>query len=425
MMRLSIHSLIVGLALFSMFFGAGNTIFPPYVGLASGPDWFSAFLCYYMADIGLALVAIFAMLNARSIDKVEGIMFRLGDIPAKLMMSVIVICIGPLLAMPRTGATTFSMTLAPILGPESLLPQVLFSIVFFGLAFVFAFRESSLVDLVGRYLTPLLVAALLLLIGAGVIFPIGPISEAPQITNVTSTAISSGYQTMDVLAAVIFGLIVVNAVKSKGYSNPKQQFMSVGIASLVAGFFLFIVYGGLCYLGATVSTLYPESIAKGELVMNIARHIFGPVGAFILSVIIGLACLTTAIALAGTAGTFFSSLSGGKLPYSLVVTVTCLFSAFVANFGLDNIIELASPILTVVYPGTLVIIFLSLFDSWIKNDNVFRFSAAGAMAVSFCGVTGCLDFIKNLPLHDIGLAWVVPAAVCAVLGAFVRRRSKN
>ena len=428
MKQLSINAVIVGFALFSMFFGAGNIIFPPYVGLAAGQEWSTAFFCYYMADVGLALVAVFAMLRTESIDRVESIMVRLGDIPAKTMMVIIVICIGPLLAMPRTCATTFSMAVAPLAG-NSLTASLIFTLFFFGLTLAFSFRESALVDLVGRYLTPLLVAGLLLLIVMGAASPIGPVSETPKVENVAWMGISAGYQTLDVLAIIVFGLLVVNAMKARGYSSYRMKFISVGLASLIAGLFLFIVYGGLCYLGATASTLYPEDVDKGLLVMEISGRIFGSVGSIILSVIIGLACLTTAIALAGSMGTFFSTLTNGKLSYKNATLAACLFSAVVANFGLNNIIALAAPILTIVYPGVLAVIFLSLFDTQIKNDNVFRFAAAGAMAVSFCEVMGwywpeTFAFIKRLPFQGPGFGWVLPAAVCALLALAVKKGSR-
>lgn len=426
MRQLCFNSLVVGFALFSMFFGAGNIIFPPYVGLAAGKDWFMGFLCYYMADVGLAMLAVFAMLRTESIGRVESIMVRLGNIPAKAMMVTIVVCIGPLLAMPRTCATTFSMVMLPLVG-DKLLFSVIFAVFFFGLALIFACRESALVDLVGRYLTPLLVLGLLFLIALGVMNPIGPISETAKIDNVAWMGISAGYQTLDVLAIIVFGLLVVNAMKARGYSSARMKFISVGMASIVAGITLFIVYLGLCYLGATVSTIYPEDVDKGSLVMAISNHIFGVEGAFVLSVVIGLACLTTAIALAGSMGTFFSTLTNGKISYRNATIFSCVFSAVVANFGLNSIIEFAAPILTIVYPGVLAVILLSLFDRHIANDNVFRMAAAGAMVVSFCEVMTWywpneFGFINVLPWQEFGVGWLIPACICAVIGVFIKTK---
>ncbi|MDR1360544.1 MAG: branched-chain amino acid transport system II carrier protein [Deltaproteobacteria bacterium] len=428
MKQLGLHSLIVGAALFSMFFGAGNIIFPPYVGLAAGPEWFPSFLCYYLADIGLALAAILAMLRTQSIDKVEGVMVRLGAVPARAMMILVVVCLCPLLGIPRTCATTYAIAVAPLVQSGAVWPSVLFTVFFFGATLAFSIRESALVGLLGKFLTPLLIFGLLLLIILGSVSPIAPISAAPKIQNVVWMSVSAGYQTMDVLAAIVFGLLVVNALKARGFHKPRQQFLSVGLAGLVAGFFLFIVYCGLCHLGATVSSLYPENVDKGQLVLSISRHIFGPAGTAVLGAIIGLACLTTAIALTGSLGLFFNTLSKGKWPYEIVVIFCCLFSAVVANFGLSRIISLAAPILTVVYPGVLAVIALSLFGAGIKNDNVFRLAAAGAMIVSLGEVLGwywpeTFAFILWLPFQAPGFGWVIPSAVCACLGLLFRRKA--
>ncbi|CAK7060359.1 MAG: Branched-chain amino acid transport system 2 carrier protein [Desulfovibrio sp.] len=425
MKKLAFDSLVVGTALFAMFFGAGNIIFPPYIGLVAGPEWVAGFLWYYLADVGLALVAIFAMLRANSIDRVEGIMYRLGDIPAKMMMIAAVICIGPLLAIPRTCATTFSMTVVPLAGTEALWLQVAFSVAYFLAVYVFSIKESSLVDIVGKYLTPLLVLGLLLMIIVGTLNPMGPISDTVTVENVTWTGITFGYQTLDVLATLVFGLIVVNALKSKGYTCPKLKFISVSLASLIAGVLLFVVYGGLCYLGATASTLYPETIDKGQLVMHIAGTLFGTVGSALLGVVVGLACLTTAVALTGAAGTFFNTMTNGRWPYKTIVIFVCAFSTVMANWGLGNIIAFAEPILVFIYPGALVVVFLSLFDNRIENDNIFRFATAGAMAVSFCEVASrwlpeTFSFITVLPFQADGFGWVVPAVVFGVVGSFFK-----
>lgn len=430
MKKLGIDSLIVGFALFAMFFGAGNIIFPPYVGLAAGPEWLKGYLCYYAADVGLALLSIFAMLRANCIDKVEGIMIRLGNIPAKAMMGAIVLCLGPLLAVPRTCATTFSMAVAPVVGPDAIWIQVFFSALFFAAAFAFSIKESKLVDIVGQYLTPLLVIGLLVMIIMGCLNPIGPISDAAKIDNVPWMSVSAGYQTLDFLAALVFGLIVVNALKAKGYTDAKLKFFSVSLASIVAGLFLLVVYGGLCYLGATASSIYPENIDKGMLVVNIANHIFGNTGSIVLSVVVGLACLTTAVALIGATGTFFSAVSNGKWSYAAVVSVVCVFSAIFANVGLNMIISIAGPILTFLYPGALVVIVLSLFDTQIKNDNIFRFATIGALAVSFCEVMGgywpnIFAFIKTLPFQDMGFGWLIPATVCGLAGGFIKPAPKQ
>ena len=220
---------VIGFALFSMFFGAGNVIFPPYLGLESGAQWVLGFICYYIADIGLALVALFAILHRGGS---EGITRRIGRIPSTLLMCAIVLCIGPMLAIPRTAATTYETSLAPLVSGFS---PALFSILFFLLILLLCVRETAVVDIVGKILTPALLIGLLILIVVGVVNPIGPVGEQPLVENVAATGVEAGYQTMDVLAAIVFGYIILKSAREKGHTTPGAQLRVVSGASLVAG----------------------------------------------------------------------------------------------------------------------------------------------------------------------------------------------
>ena len=420
-------SIIVGAALFSMLFGAGNVVFPPYIGLTAGPEWFLGFLCYYMADVGLAFLAIYAMLASSCIDKKEGIMHRLGSTAAMLMMCAIILCIGPLLAIPRTGATAFAISFSPLgyssKGISS--AKIIYSLAFFGISTMLAFRESNMVDVIARYLSPVKIGGFLLIVAAALYMPIGPISDVVRDDNVAWHSILSGYQTLDVMAALVYGLIIVTALKNKGYETGSQKALSVGIASLVAGALLFVIYFGLCYLGATGSTYYPVDMEKGTLVTNLVGRLFGRASTVLLAVIVTVSCMATAVALIGTTGTFISQFSKGRLSYKTIVLGTGLFSMVVSNFGLDNIIAFAAPILTFLYPGTLVVIVLSLFDKYIANDNIFRFATAGALLASGLNVLESyglpLVITPHLPFSSAGLGWIAPACVLGLVGYFVRR----
>ena len=191
--------MVIGFALFSMFFGAGNVIFPPYLGLGSGPEWLLGFASYFAADIGLALLAMFAILRQGSPD---GITAPIGKLPSTLLLCAIVLCIGPMLAIPRTASTTYETSLSPLIAGFS---PMLFSVLFFLLIFLLCVRESTVVDIVGKLLTPALLAGLLVLIAAGVAHPIGPVGTRPLVDSVAATGVEAGYQTMDVLAAIVFG----------------------------------------------------------------------------------------------------------------------------------------------------------------------------------------------------------------------------
>ena len=286
-----VDSLVIGFALFSMFFGAGNVIFPPYLGLGSGDQWPLGFLGYYIADVGLALLSMFAILRQGS---PTGVTARIGKVPAVMLMCAIVLCIGPMLAIPRTAATTYETSLLPL---TSAVSPVAFSVVFFLVVLVLCLRESAVVDIVGKILTPVLLAGLLVLIVVGIVHPLGPVSSEPLVENVAATGIEAGYQTMDVLATLIFGYIILKSAWKKGHREWKDQARVVAGASVVAGVGLLVIYLGLTYLGATTGTFFDLSVDRTQLVITIVRDLLGQGGMILFAVVVALACLTTSVGL--------------------------------------------------------------------------------------------------------------------------------
>ena len=423
-------SFVVGAALFSMFFGAGNVVFPLYIGLTAGTQWFTGFLCYYAADVGLALLTIYAMLASSCIDRKEGLFHRLGALPAMLMMSAIILCIGPLLAIPRTGATAFAISFAP-LGYSSkgiTLAKVLYSVAFFGISTVLAYRESNMVDAIARYLSPIKIGGFILIVIAATAWPLGRINADVHDANVAWNSILAGYQTLDVMASLVFGFVIVTALKNKGYTSGSQKALSVGLSSLVAGALLFVIYGGLCYLGATGSSLYPADTEKGALAAYLVGGLFGSASTVVLAVVMSISCMATAVGLIGTTGTFISQFSKGRVSYRTVAVCTGLFSMVISNVGLDIIIAFAAPILTFLYPGTLVVIVLSLFDRYIRNDTIFRFATVGALLSSGLSVLESFGLpvaiTASLPFESVGLGWIAPACIFGVAGWLVRPRAQ-
>lgn len=419
MKKMSKDIFVIGFALFSMFFGAGNVIFPPYLGLEAGRNWLIGFLCYYIADIGLALMAIFSILRSGGSEGVTG---RLGRIPSTILMCAIILCIGPMLAIPRTAATTFEMSVEPLFSGFS---AVLFSVLFFAVILVLCVRQSSVVDIIGKFLTPALLIGLLILIIKGVVSPLGPVDTRSYVSNVPATGIRDGYQTMDVLAAMVFGIIILKSAEEKGHTDPKSKAGVVTGASIVAGLGLLVVYLGLTYLGATASTIFDTSVNRSVLVVSIVQGILGRTGLIIFAVVVALACITTAVALVSSSASYFSDLSHGKISYKALVVVICTFSAVVSNFGLDEIVSIASPILGIVYPPTLVLILLSFFCGK-ASPTVFRMATLGALLVSVFsefasyGIVS-IPFLDKLPLAFLGFNWVLPAAVLGLIGYFIGR----
>ena len=413
--------IVVGFALFSMFFGAGNVIFPPYLGMESGPQWLLGFSAYFIADIGLALLGVFALLRVGSS---EAVTLRLGKIPAELLMCAIILCIGPMVAIPRTSATTFEMAIAPNIPGVS---PVLFSVLFFALILALCIKESAVVDIVGKVLTPLLLVGLFAIIIKGIVTPLGEIAALPQIANAAVTGIKAGYQTMDALAALPFGIIVLQSVTAKGYDSGRKQFRVVGGAAVLAGVLLLCVYMGLAYLGATVSAQYTSDIGRAQLIMALVEALMGKVGVILFGVVVGLACVTTAIALTSSAAAYFAELCRGKVSYKVFVIAICVFSAVVSNLGLDRIVAVAAPVLDVIYPPTLVLIFISLLAPRLP-DRVSRGAAIGALLTSvLCTLNANgihIPFMANLPLYDLGLSWLLPAVIFGLAASLLPGRSQ-
>ena len=330
-----------------------------------------------------------------------------------------------MLAIPRTAATTYEMSISPLVSGFS---SVLFSVLFFLLIMVLCLKESAVVDIVGKFLTPALLIGLLVLIVMGIVRPIGPVPDRVLVDNVAVTGIEAGYQTMDVLAAMVFGIIILKSARDKGYSEKKDQFRVVAGSGIVAGAVLLVVYLGLTYLGVTTSRFFDLAVPRTFLLTAIVRNLLGNSGIILFAVIVALACVTTAIALVSSAASYFSDLSKGRISYSKLVVIICVFSAAVSNFGLDQIVSIASPILNVVYPPTLVLIVLAFFDKYIQNDWLFRLTALGAMVTSILGVISDfgveIPFLQYLPFSSLGFGWVLPAVICGLAGMLIGNSRK-
>lgn len=409
---------VIGLALFSMFFGAGNVIFPPYLGYTSGSQWLLSFFCYYMADIGLAIAAIFAMLKCGS--DIDGVTGRIGVWPAKIMSLLIVLCIGPLIAIPRTAATTYELSVIPLLGNFN---GSLFSVLFFCLVWQLSIKESSVLDIVGKFLTPALFVSLLAIGIKSFLTPLGEIVVRHNTANVVSSGIMAGYQTMDVMAALIFGVIILKTLADKGYTDIAQKNKMVAGASLISGVGLLLVYCGLTHLGATTSTIFPPDITRVNLVTESVRLLFGRGGIIILSVMVALACLTTAIGLTSSAGAYIEKLSNNKISYKAVVTAVCLFSAVISTMGVEAIVKYAALVLSLLYAPILTLIVLSLVVNKQTPNSVFKGGALGAFLISASVLAlkhgiKTFSFVEILPFHRFDLGWVGPAFVGAILGYF-------
>ena len=410
----------VGFAVFAMLFGAGNLIFPPYLGMHAGKNWIWGFVGFALMDVVFAMVAM--IIISRKKDGADGIVGVLGSRLSKVLMLALYICIGPLVAIPRTAATTYELSIQPLL-PQ--MNSVIFSIIFFGVVTLLCVRPSKIIDIIGSVLAPILLITLGVLIVKGIVDPLGTVVTGDSLYSSFHTGITTGYQTMDTMAALAFSILIISQVKSYHLNTKREERKMVFGACVIAGTALILIYGGLAYLGATVSGTYAGNLSRAQIMLQLAEDILGSSGLVLLAVIVAAACLTTAIGLVSSCASYLTELSHGKVSYKVFAIGICVFSAVLCNVGLDNIIALASPILDLIYPILLVLIFLSM----VKESQISLAGRYGALAGTgsfvalqlFENLTGLTNITSSLPLASLGFAWILPALIGVFAGEGVRR----
>lgn len=416
--------IVVGFAMFAIFFGAGNLIFPPYLGMVSGEEWFKGFICFIVADAGLAIITVLAMI--RYDGTIWCVLKRLSKPAAAILAVISMLCVGPLLCIPRTCATTFELGVLPLIPACS---SWVFGAIFFAAVFILTVKPSAVIDIIGKFLTPALLLTLAVLFVKGIVSPIGDITTAQEGAQVAKEGFHAGYQTMDVFGALAITLVVVNTVKGKGYTGAKSQFSMISKSSLVAVLGLFFVYCALTFLGATSSELQLGDINQAGLVVTITERLLSRFGVVLLAVIVLFACLTTAIGLVSSSAEFFSRITKNKISYPVMVGIICAVATIISNVGISTMIAIATPLLNTIYPIMLTQIVLSFFNEKIHNDYVFRGAALGALITCVLGVAcdfgANIPIIENLPLASLDLEWILPAAICGLMGAVIPAKRRQ
>ncbi|MCR4955475.1 MAG: branched-chain amino acid transport system II carrier protein [Lachnospiraceae bacterium] len=420
------NTFVVGFAVFAMLFGAGNLIFPPFLGMHSGTNWIIGFAGFAFMDVILSMIVLNLVQHKEG--GTDGIVGILGKRLSVVLMLAMYICIGPLVAIPRTAATTYELTCEPLLPGIN---SVVFSIVFFAIVLVLTIRPSKIIDIIGSVLAPILLITLGVLIIKGVVNPLGTIGVGDSVYESVHSGVTTGYQTMDIIAGMAFSIVIIAQIRDYKLEDRKAEGKMMKGACLIAGVALTLVYGGLAYLGATVSKIYPADFGRADILLKLSEDILGPAGKVVLGVIVAAACLTTAIGLVSSCAAYFEKVSGGKVSYKLSCIVICIFSAFICNIGLDNIIKLASPILDLIYPILLVLIILA----FVKESVLGRTGRIGAVVGTAAfvvihlveSISDLKEITAMLPLASLGFAWVLPAVIglCVgvVVGKFVNEKN--
>lgn len=412
----------LGFMTFALFVGAGNIIFPPVVGLQAGEHVWTAAAGFLITAVGLPVLTVIAL--AKVGGGVDSLSAPVGKVAGVLLATLCYLAVGPLFATPRTATVSFEVGIAPLTGGGAM-PLFIYSLVYFAIVILLSLYPGRLLDTIGNILAPLKIIALIILAAAAIIWPTGSLN--PALGSWQNAAFSNGfvtgYLTMDTLGAMVFGIVIVNAARSRGVREARLLTRYTLWAGLIAGAGLTLLYLALFRLGSDSAILVKQTANGAAILHAYVQHTFGAVGSFLLAILIFLACLATAVGLTCACAEFFSR----YLPLSWRTLTFILggFSMTVSNLGLNQLIQISVPVLTAIYPPCITLVILSFTRSWWHNSSRV---IAPAMLISL--LFGVLDGIKasalsailpvwstHLPLAQQGLAWLMPTCVIVVLAA--------
>ncbi|WP_067520491.1 branched-chain amino acid transport system II carrier protein [Endozoicomonas ascidiicola] len=421
-----------GLMTFALFLGAGNIIFPPFLGYMAGTELVSAIMGFLLTGVGLPLLGVLAC--ARVGGGLEKLTKVFPEKMALIFAVVLFLAIGPLFAAPRTAVVSYELGLLPFIGESSGLSLALFSLVFFAVALYLALFPGRLLETVGKLITPMLVAVLVLIAIGAFMFPQGEVGIATEsmIQQGFFNGFREGYQTMDTLGALVFGVVIINAIHSKGVTESKQVARYTFIAGLIAAVGLSLVYLVLGYIGSTSHSLIAQPQNGAEIISLFVDAVFGVWGKAVLAITVILACLTTAVGLLSACGEYFSRVMPA-LSYRGWVVVCALASALIANVGLNTLLTVTIPALLIIYPIAIALILVTLLKPVLTMPGrvmllvlapvglISLIEGLHAAGVAF--VNPAYQLLAYLPLQAEGLVWLMPGVLGGVLGVLASRNT--
>ena len=418
--------LLTGFALFAMLFGAGNLIFPPMLGYETNSSWIPTMLAFTITGVGFPFLGILSVSIVG--NGIKDFANRVSPMFSTIFAIISILAIGPMLAIPRTGATAYEITFLHN-GMNNTIYKYIYLICYFGIVILFSLRANKVIERVGKILTPILLLLLFLIIVKGIFF--SGLNIKPDIyPHAFKRGFLEGYQTMDTIASIAYAGIILKAIKNGRNLTQKQEFAFLIKAGLVAILSLALIYGGFALVGAKMHSVLVTK-DKIELLVKTTSYLLGGYGNLILAICVAGACLTTAIGLVATVGEFFSSITSFK--YENIVIFTVIISFLLSILGVESIIRISVPILIFIYPVMISLIILNLFGKYIRNDYVYK------GVVLFTGIIGLIESLESLgiknyytnsileilPFSDYGLTWLFPGLIGYILFSFMFRKVDN
>ena len=439
------ETIVVASTLFGMFFGAGNLIFPVHLGQMAGSNSWPAIIGFCITAVTIPILAVAAIGNTHS-DNLMELSSKVSGWYGRVFTAVLYLTIGPFFAIPRCASVSFTTGVAPIVGESHYkLWQLIFTFIFFAFVMYFSLRPGKITTWIGKVINPLFLVFLGILVVVALINPGSPMSEVEPIEAYQSGALFNGfiegYGTMDAIAGLAFGIVIINVVRDLGVNNDGDVARETLKSGVFTGLLMLIIYALTIIMGAQSRGLFDVSDNGGIALAQISNHYLGGIGSLVLALTITFACLKTAIGLVTSCGEMFVKLIPGKLNYRGWAMVFTLFSLIVSNVGLTAIITYAIPVLMLLYPLVTVLIIMALTEkAFGKSKYVYGWVTLGAFipaVFDFCktlpeGIQTALNIPamtalgqKIFPFFDLGLGWVVPALIGLVIGLVLTVANRN
>ena len=405
---------ITGFALFALFFGAGNLILPPFLGANSGEEWGLVFLGFIITAVFIPILGIFAH------AKVQGTMYDLARKVAPWFSSlycIIMYLIAVTLPAPRTASVAHEMAIQPFFGSSPLLT----SSIYFLLIFIFAINRSKIISLIGKFLTPVIVVILLIIVLVSIGFSEDMILNGYDFPF--ATGVLEGYQTFDAIGGVVVGAVLIVSLNIQGKRNYDDTKKLITKAGLIAGLGLLLIYGGLIYGGAVLSSSFVKGASRTEVLTSLSSQTLGSVGTSFLSILVALACFTTAVGIVtGTSDYVKEMFKNSQKAYVITAFISCVLGVLIGHFEVSFIIKAAIPALMFIYPITIVLILLNVIPERLTSPLVFKGVVVITLVFSIPDFLGSLNlgnlvdsFTQWIPFSSQSLGWVLPAIIVFVL----------
>lgn len=439
--RLSAKEILyISSMLFGMFFGAGNLIFPVHMGQQAGYNVWHALAGFLITGVGLPLLGVAALGISKS-DGISELCNKVGKKYSLFFTCALYLTIGPFFAIPRCSTVSFTVGIISVINSSSALPLLIFSFLFFAAVLFFSLKPSKIMTWIGKILNPIFLVCLGILVIAALVSPLGSIKDiAPDEAYSQGTffmGFLEGYNTMDALAGLAFGIVVVNVIKGLGINEPDDIAGNTVIAGIFSCIIMAIIYILVTIAGVLSRGAYPIADNGGEALNVIASHYFGKAGAIVLALTVTFACLKTAIGLITSCSEAFEAMFKKGPSYKAWAIIFCVVSFLIANLGLDLIIDFSLPVLMFLYPLAITIILLALFGKFYNNSkSVYCFVTAFTLIASvfdlfkalpdaakqLLHLNGAVEFAeKFLPMFNLGLGWICPAAVGLIIGLIFKK----